>query len=127
VKNRSRMEITAFILQIAVDGISARKLIYKVSYLPYPQLREYLMVLQENGLLIKYEQKDLTFITTERGQNFLQIYAELNDVVAMTNAGNITAAFHDILLTNAHIVEYAVYYIRYLVTIFRSLFHTTLN
>jgi hypothetical protein len=45
----------------------------------------------------------------------------------MTNAGNITAAFHDILLTNAHIVEYAVYYIRYLVTIFRSLFHTTLN
>ena len=121
------MEITAFILQIAVDGISARKLIYKVSYLPYTQLREYLMVLQENGLLIKYEQKDLTFITTEKGQNFLQIYAELNDVVAMTNAGNITAAFHDILLTNAHIVEYAVYYIRYLVTIFRSLFHTTLN
>jgi predicted transcriptional regulator len=121
------MEITAFILQIAVDGISARKLIYKVSYLPYLQLREYLMVLQENGLLIKYERKDLTFITTEKGQNFLQIYAELNDVVAMTNSGNITAAFHDILLTNAHIVEYAVYYIRYLVTIFRSLFHTTLN
>ena len=120
------MEITAFILQIAVDGISARKLIYKVSYLPYQQLREYLIVLQENGLLIKYEQ-DLTFITTEKGQNFLQIYDELNDMVAMTNAGNITAAFYDMLLTNAHIVEYAVYYIRYLVTIFRSVLHTILN
>ena len=85
------------------------------------------MVLQENGLLIKYEQEDLTFITTEKGQNFLQIYTELNDVVAMTNAGNITTAFHDVLLTNAHIVEYAVYCIRYLVTTFRSVLHIILN
>jgi len=127
VKNRSRMEITAIILQIAVDGISARKLIYEVSYLSYSQLREYLIVLQENGLLIEYEQEDLTFITTKKGRNFLQIYAELKDMVAMTNAGNITTAFHNVLLTNAHIVEYAVYYIRYLVTMFRSVLHTILN
>jgi predicted transcriptional regulator len=121
------MEITAIILQIAVDGISARKLIYEVSYLSYSQLREYLIVLQENGLLIEYEQEDLTFITTKKGRNFLQIYAELKDMVAMTNAGNITTAFHNVLLTNAHIVEYAVYYIRYLVTMFRSVLHTISN
>ena len=127
MKNGSRIEITALILQIAVDGISARKLICKVSYMSYPQLREYLIVLEENGLLIEYEQEDLIFITTEKGQSFLQIYAELNDIVAITNAGNITTAFHDVLLTNAHIFEYAFYYIRYLVTMFRSVLHTILN
>jgi predicted transcriptional regulator len=121
------MEITALILQIAIDGVSARKLIYKVYYLSYQQLREYLAVLQENGLLMGYEQEDLTFITTEKGQKFLQIYTELNDVVAMTNAGNITTAFHDVLLTNAHIVEYAVCCVRYLITIFRSVLHIILN
>lgn len=116
------MEIVALILQTAIDGVSARKMICKVYYLSYQQLREYLMVLQENGLLVEYPQEDLTFITTEKGQNYLQIYGELNDMVAITCSGNITTAFHAVLLTNAHIVKYTVYYIRYLIAIFRSYF-----
>src|SRR5918912_1398727 len=85
MKHRSRLEIISLILDIATrkDGVTQKKILYRV-YLSYQHLKEYLSLLQENGL-IKYQQETRLYRTTEKGLHFLSLYGRLNDVVTMTN------------------------------------------
>lgn len=79
VKYRSRTEIAAQILQTAIGGgITKTKIMYK-AFLSYAQLKEYLDVLIENGL-IDYQEKDQDLITTEKGLRFLKIYEQLSEL-----------------------------------------------
>ena len=49
------------------------------AFLSFAQLREYLTMLQENGL-IEYEGGKQTYRTTEKGINLLQIYEKMYEL-----------------------------------------------
>jgi predicted transcriptional regulator len=86
MKHRSRLEIISLIVEIATrnDGVTQKKILYR-AYLSYEHLKKYLTLLQENELINYYEQEGKIYRTTEKGLHFLDLYARLNDVVAMTN------------------------------------------
>jgi predicted transcriptional regulator len=86
MKHRSRLEIISLILDIATrnDGVTQKKILYR-AYLSYEHLKKYLTLLQENELINYYEQEGKIYRTSEKGLHFLDLYARLNDVVAMTN------------------------------------------
>jgi predicted transcriptional regulator len=50
MKYRSRTDIAAAILEIALDGSIKTKITYR-AFLSFPQLKEYLSVLEERELL----------------------------------------------------------------------------
>ena len=75
MKYRSRTDITAQILETAIDGVSKTKIMYK-AFLSYAQLKEYLAVLLENDLL-SYDAGTEKFKTTAKGHRFLKITQEL--------------------------------------------------
>jgi predicted transcriptional regulator len=85
MKHRSRLEIISLILDIATrkDGVTQKKILYR-AYLSYQHLKEYLSLLQENGLII-YQEEGRIYRTTEKGLHFLSLYGRLNEVVIMTN------------------------------------------
>ena len=86
MKHRSRLEIISLILDIATrnDGVTQKKILYR-AYLSYDHLKKYLTLLQENELINYHEQEGKVYRTTEKGLHFLNLYAKLNEVVAMTN------------------------------------------
>lgn len=86
MKHRSRLEIISLILDIATrnDGVTQKKILYR-AYLSYEHLKKYLTLLQENELINYYEQEGKVYRTTDKGLHFLDLYARLNEVVAMTN------------------------------------------
>lgn len=86
MKHRSRLEIISLILDIATrnDGVTQKKILYR-AYLSYEHLKKYLTLLQENELINYYEQEGKVYRTTEKGLHFLDLYARLNEVVALTN------------------------------------------
>ena len=49
-------------------------------YLSWAQLKEYLSLVLKNDL-IKYQERDRTFIITEKGIRFLNIHNELNKLI----------------------------------------------
>lgn len=51
-------------------------------YLSWAQLKEYLALVVKNGL-IKYQERDRTFIITEKGTHFLNIHNELNKLITI--------------------------------------------
>ena len=84
MKHRSRLEIIAEILETANSSKAIQAKIMHRVYLSYPQLKEYLALLLENGLL-EYRQTERIYRITNRGMRFLEIYRQLNDVVVMTD------------------------------------------
>jgi predicted transcriptional regulator len=52
-------------------------------FLSPDQLQNYLMMLQENRMLV-YEEEKQTYKTTDKGMYFLQIYNQVGDLVAPT-------------------------------------------
>ncbi|MGC2564091.1 MAG: winged helix-turn-helix domain-containing protein [Nitrososphaeraceae archaeon] len=86
MNHRSRLEIISLILDIATrnDGVTQKKILYR-AYLSYEHLKKYLTLLQENELINYHEQEGKVYRTTEKGLHFLNLYAKLNEVVAMTN------------------------------------------
>ncbi|MDQ3851898.1 MAG: winged helix-turn-helix domain-containing protein [Thermoproteota archaeon] len=88
MRNRSRTEIVSQILEVAsrsrdVGGdddnnndypVTKTRIMYDVSF-SYTQLKGYLEMLTDNGLL-SYDLDSQTFKITEKGQRFLQIYNE---------------------------------------------------
>jgi predicted transcriptional regulator len=82
MKNRSRTEITASILESANGGVTKTKIMYK-SFLSYTQLKEYLSVLIENNLIEGLEGTQ-TYKTTEKGLNFLKMYNEIGELLKTT-------------------------------------------
>lgn len=79
MKYRSRTDITAQILEAANGGVTKTKIMYK-AFLSYAQLKEYLTVLIENGLL-EYIEGEQIYRTTEKGNRFLKIYNQIGEYV----------------------------------------------
>ena len=79
MKYRSSTDITAQILEAANGGVTKTKIMYK-AFLSYAQLKEYLTVLIENGLL-EYIEGEQIYRTTEKGNRFLKIYNQIGEYV----------------------------------------------
>ena len=78
MKYRSRADITKDILDAASGGTTKTKIMYK-AYLSYTQLKDYLSILIENGL-IKHNTSEMTFTTTAKGKHYLKVYDQLSDI-----------------------------------------------
>jgi len=79
MKYRSRTEIASRILESATGGTTKTKIMYK-AFLSYAQLKEYLTVLEENGLL-SYDKGEQVFKTTQKGLHFLNITNSLQGMM----------------------------------------------
>ncbi|MGE0243508.1 MAG: winged helix-turn-helix domain-containing protein [Nitrososphaeraceae archaeon] len=82
MKNRSRTEILATMLEAANGKATKTKIMYS-AFLSYAQLKEYLSILTKNNL-IEYLEGTQTFRTTEKGLNFLKMYHEIGDLLHTT-------------------------------------------
>jgi predicted transcriptional regulator len=80
MKYRSRTDIVATILDAANGGSTKTKIMYK-AYLSYAQLKEYLSILVENGLL-EYEEGELKYKTTEKGLRSMRTCNEIGEMVS---------------------------------------------
>ena len=83
MKYRSRTDIVALILEAANGGATKTKIMYK-AFLSFSQLREYLTVLQRNGL-IEYEDGIRAYRTTEKGLQFLEIQNRMDELVSINS------------------------------------------
>jgi len=79
MKNRSRTEIVALILEAANGGETKTKIMYNV-YLTYNQLKNYLSVMIENNL-IEYLEGTHKFKTTEKGLKFLTTHNAIGELL----------------------------------------------
>ena len=79
MKNRSRTEIVAMILDAANGGATKTKIMY-IAFLSYNQLKDYLSAIIENNL-IEYLEGTRTFKTTEKGLNFLTMHNEIGELL----------------------------------------------
>jgi predicted transcriptional regulator len=85
---RNRIEIIAQILEVVNDssgdgnggddGVPKTKIMYK-AFLNYAQLKEYLTILTDNGLL-SYDLGTQTFKTTQKALRFLKAYGQLDQL-----------------------------------------------
>jgi len=78
MKYRSRTDIVSQILDAANGGSTKTKIMYK-AYLSYAQLKEYLSILVENGLL-EYEEGEQKYKTTSKGIKFMQVYQHMDSL-----------------------------------------------
>jgi predicted transcriptional regulator len=81
MRHRSRMDIISEILDAANErsGAGRTKIMYK-AFLSYAQLKEYLAVLTESGLL-RYDIDAQTFKTTQKGLRFLNTYNRIDEAM----------------------------------------------
>ncbi|HVX01677.1 MAG TPA: winged helix-turn-helix domain-containing protein [Nitrososphaera sp.] len=79
MKYRSRMDIAAAILEIAQGGAIKTRIMYK-AFLSFPQLKEYLELLQDGGLL-DYVAEEKEYYTTEKGRQFLKMYKDVGQMI----------------------------------------------
>jgi predicted transcriptional regulator len=78
MKYRSRIDIISQILEVANGGdVTKTNIMYK-ALLSYAQMKEYLTMLTDNGLL-SYDKETQTFKTTEKGLRFLNTYNQMGD------------------------------------------------
>ena len=83
MKYRSRSEIVGLLLDAANGGGATKtKLMYK-AYLSFNQLREYLALLVENGL-IEYQEGMQTYRTTGKGIQLLQIQNTMDEIAPIS-------------------------------------------
>jgi predicted transcriptional regulator len=78
MKYRSRTDITRDILEAASGGATKTKIMYK-AYLSYAQLKEYLGVLIESGL-IQQNAAEMKFSTTPKGVLFIRTYEQMSQI-----------------------------------------------
>ncbi|MPZ07135.1 MAG: hypothetical protein GEU26_12100 [Nitrososphaeraceae archaeon] len=79
MKYRSRTEILGLLLEAANGGGATKtKIMYK-AFLSFAQLREYLTMLQDNGL-IEFEGGKQTYRTTEKGIRLLLLYEKMYEL-----------------------------------------------
>jgi predicted transcriptional regulator len=83
MKNRDRIEIFSRILQAANgtsgNGATRTKIMYG-AFLTHTQLKQYLPILADNGM-VQYESLSQTFKTTEKGLMFLKSCSEMNQMI----------------------------------------------
>jgi predicted transcriptional regulator len=80
MQHRGRTEILVHILNAANGGAIKTKIMYR-AYLSHAQLKGYLVVLTENGL-IEYDPKTTLYRTTDNGHKFIKLYNHLGEFVA---------------------------------------------
>jgi predicted transcriptional regulator len=83
MRYRCKIEIIALVLENAnvLSGVCKTRLMYKTSSNP-PMLEKYLSILIENDL-IDYRKNDHTYTTSEKGVRFLNIYAQIKELIFM--------------------------------------------
>ncbi len=77
MKYRSRSDIVGLILEAANGGATKTKIMYK-SYLSFAQMKDYLAMLTEQGL-VEYEEIGQRFRTTAKSLRVLQIQNQINE------------------------------------------------
>lgn len=87
MRYRSRMDIVADMLHVAQDGAIKTRIMYK-AFLSYPQLKEYLGLMTDGGLL-DHSEEEGKYYTTEKGRRFLRMYRDIGR--AITPKGSSTA------------------------------------
>jgi len=87
MKYRSRSEIVAIILEAANGGTTRTRIMYK-AFLSFAQLKEYLSMLLEKGL-IEYEEGTRRCKTTEKGIRMQQVYNQINDELVISPTGQL--------------------------------------
>ena len=75
MKNRSRTELASNILEAANGGATKTKIMYR-AFLSYAQLKEYLAMLTQNGLLA-HDVEGERYRTTSNGIKFLESSRQL--------------------------------------------------
>ena len=78
MKYRSRTDIVSQILDAANGGTTKTKIMYK-AFLSYAQLKEYLSILVENGLL-KYDEAEQKYHITDKGTKFMRVYQHMDEL-----------------------------------------------
>jgi len=68
------------ILDSVTVGTTKTKIMYK-AYLSYTQLKEYLSLLEESGMIV-YEDGTQVYKITEKGRKFLKLSIEIDDMVS---------------------------------------------
>lgn len=86
LKYRSRADICTEILKIADRGTSKTKIMYG-AYLSFTQLREYLKLLLDNGML-SFDEKTMQYRTTETGHNFIRMYQRIDQMFDRKQMGS---------------------------------------
>ena len=81
MKYRSRTEIVVAILEIASQGTTKTRIMYK-AYLSYSQLNQYMSFLIENKLIERKLGSEL-YTLTEKGRRLLHVYKELADMIPL--------------------------------------------
>jgi predicted transcriptional regulator len=79
VKYRSRSDIIGLLLNAANGGRATKTKLMYSAFISFNQLREYLSLLVENGL-IQYEEGTHTYRTTEKGIRFLHLQNKIDAV-----------------------------------------------
>ncbi|HKZ60893.1 MAG TPA: winged helix-turn-helix domain-containing protein [Nitrososphaera sp.] len=79
MKYRSRMDIAAAMLDVALGGAIKTRIMYS-AFLSFPQLKEYLQLLTDSGLL-QYSEKEREYHTTEKGKYFLKMYKDVGQTI----------------------------------------------
>jgi predicted transcriptional regulator len=79
VKYRSRSEIIGLLLDAANGGGATKTKLMYSAFISFNQLREYLSLMVEYGL-IQYEEGMHTYRTTEKGMRLLQIQNKIDEV-----------------------------------------------
>jgi predicted transcriptional regulator len=87
MKNRGRQDINAMILEAAIVAENKTKIMYK-AYLSHNQLCVHLIELQDNGLL-EYRLGEQTYITTQKGKRYLEIYNTMNELTSVSEDSTI--------------------------------------
>jgi predicted transcriptional regulator len=81
MKYRSRFDIVGAMLQAAVGGATKTRLMYE-AFLSHTQVDEYLGFLLGKRL-ISLAQDKKHYLPTEKGLRFLEMFAEIKDVVTV--------------------------------------------
>ena len=78
MKNRSRLEIVAAILETARRGAAKTRVMY-TAFISFSQAQEYLSLLTDKGL-IEYDREQKKYMTTAAGLEFLKICSKMNEM-----------------------------------------------
>jgi predicted transcriptional regulator len=85
MKYRSRSDIIGLILEAANGGASKTSIMYK-AFLTFSQMREYLGLLIQKGL-IEYEEGSQKYRTTEKGMRVLQMCNQISKELVILDKG----------------------------------------
>jgi predicted transcriptional regulator len=79
-KHRCKADIIALILEAAASGGTSKAKIYYRSFMTYQRLKGYLLLLEENGLIMYLKEEHL-YKTTHKGIQALQAYISMRDLI----------------------------------------------